>query len=354
MAVGWGIISTGRHPDQKIVPAMKLAEGNRVVGVCSRDRGRAEAFARRHGIPSAYDFLPELLKNPEVQAVFIASPNSFHAEHTKMAAEAGKHVLVEKPMAVNVDEALDMVRTCRRSGVKLGVGFHLRHHPGHLRARQFIQEGILGNITLAQAQFFFPDQRGVVSLPRRPALSQWWEDPAMTGGAYSIMGMGVHALDLLQCLLAQPITEVAALTDGQTSQKRLEEIAVISLRFSGGAMGTVCCGRRVPDTRNDAVIYGTSGRVWLKDTLYEPLRGKLEVTSDAVNMEEPYTGDLLSLYKLEIEAFQRAIEREEEPDASGMDGVRAVQAVSAIIESASTGRAVKIEPLEGGTHGEKK
>ncbi len=102
MAIGWGIVSTGRHPDQKIVPAMKLAEGNRVIAVCSRDRGRAEAFARKHGIPSAYDSLPELLKNPEVQAVFIASPNSLHAEHTKMVAKARKHVLVEKPMAVNV------------------------------------------------------------------------------------------------------------------------------------------------------------------------------------------------------------------------------------------------------------
>ncbi len=247
-----------------------------------------------------------------------------------------------------------MVRACRKSGVKLGVGFHLRHHPGHRRALRFIEEGILGNINLAQAQFFFPDPRGVETLPRRPVLSQWWEDPAMTGGAYSIMGMGVHALDLLQCLLGQPLIEVAALTDGQTPQKPLEEIAVAALRFSGGAVGTMCCGRRVPDTRNDAVVYGTRGRVWLKDTLYEPLRGKLEVTSDAVNMEEPYTGDLLSLYKLEIEAFQRAIERDEEPDASGMDGLRAVQAVSAIIESASAGRAVKIEPLEGGIHGEKR
>ncbi len=285
MAIGWGIVSTGRHPDLKIVPAMKLAEGNKIVGVYSRDRKRAEAFGRKHGIPSAYDSLPELLKNPDIQAVFIASPNSLHAGHTKMAAEAGKHVLVEKPMAVNVGEALEMVRTCRRHGVKLGVGFHLRHHPGHLRARQLISEGILGNINLAQAQFFFPDQRGVVTLPRRPALSQWWEDPAMTGGAYSIMGMGVHALDLLQCLLAQPITEVAALTDGQTAEKPLEEIAAVALRFRGGAMGTMCCGRRVPDTRNDALIYGTKGRVWLKDTLYEPLRGKLEVTSDAMNIE---------------------------------------------------------------------
>jgi 1,5-anhydro-D-fructose reductase (1,5-anhydro-D-mannitol-forming) len=346
MTTGWGIVSTGRHPDQKIVPAMKRAEGNRLIGVYSRDRGRAEAFAQKHGIPAAYDSLADLLKNPGVQAVFIASPNSLHALHTKMAAAAGKHVLVEKPMCVNVAEAWEMVRACRQSGVKLGVGFHLRHHPGHRRAQQSIREGILGTITLAHAQFCFPDKRGVVDLPPRPALSQWWEDPALTGGAYSIMGMGVHALDLLHSLLAQPITEVAAITDGQTAQQPLDNIAVIALRFAGGTVGTVTCGRRVPDTRNDAVIYGTEGRVWLKDTLYEALKGGLEVTSDSVNMEEPYTGDLLSLYQLEIEAFQRAVQRNEEFEASGMDGLRAVQAASAIIESASTGRAVKIEALD--------
>jgi 1,5-anhydro-D-fructose reductase (1,5-anhydro-D-mannitol-forming) len=346
MTLGWGIVSTGRHPDQKIVPAMKRAAGNRLVGVYSRNLGRAEAFAEKHGIRAAYASLADLVKNPEIQAVFIASPNALHAQHTKMAAEAGKHVLVEKPMAVNVSEARDMVQVCRKNGVKLGVGFHLRHHPGHRRARQIIREGILGTITLAQAQFCFPDKRGVVDLPRRPPLSQWWEDPAMTGGAYSIMGMGVHALDLLQFLLGQPITEVAAITDGQTAQQPLENIAVIALRFAGGTVGTVCCGRRVPDTKNDAVIYGTGGRVWLKDTLYEPLRGKLEVVSDSVNLEDPYEGDLLSSYQLQIDAFRQAVQEGVDFDASGMDGVRTVQVASATIESASTGRTVKIEPLE--------
>ena len=345
MTVGWGVVSTGRHHDQKIVPAMKLAKGNRVIGVYSRDRGRAEAFARKHGLAAACDSLPDLLKNPDIQAVFIASPNSLHARYTRMAAEAGKHVLVEKPMAVNVPEALDMVDTCRKQGVKLGVGFHLRHHPGHHRARQLIRDGIFGVTTLAQAQFFFTDKRGVVELPRRDSLSEWWGVPVMIGGAYSIMGMGVHALDLLQFLLGQPITDVSAITDGQTVEKPLETIAAIALSFGNGAVGTVCCGRRVPDTKNDALVYGTGGRVWLRDTVWEAMRGKLEVISNPINMEESYEGDLLSLYKLQIEAFSRAIQGDEEFEASGIDGLRAVQVVSAIIESASTGRAIKIEPL---------
>ncbi len=345
MSLGWGIVSTGRHPDNKIVPAMKLADGNEAVAVYSRDRERAEAFARKHGIPAAYDSLPDLLKDSRVQAVFVASPNALHAQHTKMAAEAGRHVMVEKPMAVSVSEAEEMVYVCRKKGVQLGVGFHLRHHPGHRRARRMIEEGILGLITLAQAQFCFPEQRGVVNLPARTGLSQWWGDPEFTGGSYSIMGMGVHALDLLQYLLGEPITEVAAITDGQTPGKPLDTIAAVSLRFVGGTVGTMTCGRRVPDTNNDAVIYGTQGRVWLKSTLWEPLRGGLELVSGAMNLEESYEGDLLSLYKLEIEAFSRAIERNEEFEPSGMAGLSIVQVTSGIIESATTRRTVRIEPL---------
>ena len=203
-----------------------------MIGIYSRDRGRAEAFAQKHGIARGLRFFRGPLEKPRHPGGLYRLPEFPPCLGTKMAAEAGKHVLVEKPMAVNVSEALDMVNTCRKQGVKLGVGFHLRHHPGHRRARQLIQEGILGLISLAQAQFFFTDKRGVMDLPPRGGLSQWWEDPIMTGGAYSIMGMGVHALDLLQFLLGQPITEVAAITDGQTVEKPLESIATIALRFA--------------------------------------------------------------------------------------------------------------------------
>jgi 1,5-anhydro-D-fructose reductase (1,5-anhydro-D-mannitol-forming) len=131
VAIGWGIVSTGNHPDRKIVPAMNISDDTNVVAAYSRDMGRAEAFAQKHGIANAYDSLDDLLANPDVDAVFISSPNFVHASQTIAAAEAGKHVLTEKPMAVSVNEAADMVRACRDNGVKLGVGFQLRFHPGH-------------------------------------------------------------------------------------------------------------------------------------------------------------------------------------------------------------------------------
>jgi 1,5-anhydro-D-fructose reductase (1,5-anhydro-D-mannitol-forming) len=345
MSIGWGIIGIGRHSDRKAVPAMKLAAETALIAAFSRDRERAEAFAQKHNIPAAYDSLPDLLRDPRIDAVYIASPNFLHAGYTKMAAEAGKHVLVEKPMALNVKDALEMVRVCRRNGVKLGVGFHLRHHPGHRKVRELIREGILGSITLVQGQFFYPDHRGMGELPKKPVLSEWWDKPELVGGSYSIMGMGIHVIDLLHFLLDDPVLEVAAMTNGQRASQPLDDIAAIIMRFQGGIIGTACCGRRVPDSENDAMVYGTNGRIALRDTVRENMGGKLEVSSSTVDLEETYERNLLTLYKLQAEAFNRAVQKGDDFDASGTDGLRIVQIASAIIESASTGRSVKIEPV---------
>lgn len=344
MEIRWGIISTGRHPDLKVVPAMKGARGTKVVAVYSRDLASAEAFAEKHDIPKAYCSLDGLLRDPDVDAVHIASPNSLHAMHTLKAAEAGKHVLVEKPMAVSVPEAIDMVRTCEARGVRLGVGFHLRHHPGHIKARQLIRENTLGVISMAQAQWCL-GTRGLVEPPARTGRSEWWAKPDLVGGASTLMGTGTHAMDLLQFLLGQPIMEVAAITDGQTAQRPLEQAAAISVRFADGAIGTICCGRRMPDAENNVMIYGSHGKVALRGTLAERQDGKLEVASESVTMSEFYQEDPLALYRLQTEAFNRSIQGGEEFHASGEDGLLVVQVTSAIIASASKGRTVKIETI---------
>ena len=341
MPVGWGIISTGRHPDLKVVPAMRAAENTKVAAVYSRDIAIAESFAQKHGIPKAYDSLDGLLCDPGVNAVYIASPNFLHVTHTVKAAESGKHVLVEKPMATRVSEAVDMVRACRAQGVRLGVGFHLRHHPGHKKAQSLIQKGSLGVTSMAQAQWC-SGVRGVVDPAPGAGRSDWWGRPEMAGGALSLMAMGVHAIDLLLFLLGQPIREVTAVTDGQTRDRPLEQAAVVALRFADGTIGTICCGRRMPDTENDAMIYGTHGKIALRGTLTTSQGGTLEVVSESVNLSEAYTPDPLNLYKLQTEAFNRAIEGKEDFHASGEDGLAVVQVTSAIIESASTGRVVKV------------
>ena len=345
MSIGWGIISTGNHPDIKILPAMRRAENTDVVAVYSRDIKRAEAFAKKHDIPRTYDSMNALLKDSGVNAVFITSPNFLHAQHVRAVARAGRHILVEKPMAVTVEEALDMVRITRVNGVKLGGGFHLRHHPGHQKARELIRQGVLGVISMAQGQWCFGQRKMVYPGPKSGS-SAWWNDPDMMGGASTLMGTGVHVVDLLFFLTGRRIVEVAAITDGQTAERPLEQAAAIAVRFSDGAVGTICAGRRMPDSENDIMIYGSHGRIALRGTLWEAFCGEIEVVSESVTISESYERDLLALYRNEIEAFNRAIVNNEIFHASGEDGLYSVQAIRGIIESASSGRTVKIEAVD--------
>ena len=344
MAIGWGFIGTGRYPDRSGAPAMALAKDTELVATYSRDMGRAESFAKKHGFLAAYDSLENLLGDSRVDAVFIASPNHLHAEYTQMAANAGKHVLVEKPMALTVEEGLDMVRTCREKGVRLGVGFQLRYHPGHAEASRLVREGVLGNISLAQVQIG-GGIRGESNRAPRTGLSEWWEHPEMIGGASTMIGAGIHAVDDLHFILGQTVSELAAITDGQTAAAPLESLATMCLRFDGGAVATLCCSSRVPDFKNDVTIYGTDGHIVLKDASRPTFAGGLEVSSETVNTTESYGPDALALFTWQTEAFNRAIQRNEDPLASGIDGLKTVQVTVAMIESASTGRTVKLEPL---------
>ena len=344
MTIGWGIISTGNHPDRKIVPAMKTARNTEVVAAYSRSMETAREFATKHDIPNAYDSLDAILGDPKVDAVFISSPNNVHASQAIAAAKAGKHVLVEKPMATTLQDASDMVRACRDGGVKLGVGFQLRFHPGHIKAREVIESGSLGVISMIQGQWCL-GQRGVVDPPVRTGRSAWWGDPTMMGGASTLMGTGVHVMDFLQFLMDEPIVEVSAITDGQTEEKPLEQAAAVALRFRSGTIGTLVAGRRMPDTENDAMVYGSNGKIALRGTLWEAQTGSLEIASDSLDLSESYEDDLITLYRLQTESFNMAVENDEEFHASGEDGLSSVQVTLAIIESASTGRAVKIEPV---------
>ncbi len=345
MAFGWGIVSTGMHPENKIAPAINDANDARLVAVYSRDQGRADDFAARHKADAAYSSLDNLLADSRVDAVFISSPNSLHAGQAIQAAEAGKHVLCEKPMTTTLEDAVAMVRACRDRGVKLGVGFELRHNPGHILARDLVADGTLGRITMAQGQWGF-GSRGQEVFPPREGLRQWWDDPVAIGGASTLMGTGVHVMDLLRFVLGQEIVEVAAITDGQTANRPLEQIAALSLRFSSGTLGTLVCGRLLPDTRNDLAIYGINGRFTTRETVWEAQKGEIEVLSDTVNRAESYPDNYLGNFIAQTEDFQQAVVEDREPAATGVDGLRVVETTLAAIESARSGRIVGVEAVE--------
>ena len=323
---------------------MAMAENTELIATYSRDMGRAEAFAAKHGFQQAYDSLEDLLGDSRVDAVFVASPNHLHAPFTVMAANAGKHILVEKPMALDVKEGLEMVRACRARDVRLGVGFQLRHHPGHAEASRLVREGALGSIALAQVQIG-GGTRGETQRAARTGLSEWWDQPDLVGGASTMMGTGTHSVDDLHFILGQTVTEIAAITDGQTEDNPLENLASMCFRLDRGAIATLCCSNRVPDLICDVVVYGSEGRIVLSDASRPNFSGGLEVSSETVAISESYDPDPLALFKWQTESFNRSVEAGEDPSASGIDGLKVVQVTLAMIESASTGRTVKLEPL---------
>ena len=345
MALGWGIVGIGSHPDLKVAPAMQVANGSELVAVCGRDQGRSDAFAEAHGAQAAYTDLNDLLRDSRVDAVFVASPNSLHAPQSIQSANAGKHVLSEKPMAITVEDAVAMVRACRSKGVKLGIGFELRFHPAHLFARKLVFQGAIGRIRLAQGQWARGERGATEHLPRT-GLREWWEQPELVGDASVMMGMGVHVFDLMRFMLAEDVLEVVAMTDGQTARQPLEHIASISLRMSGGTIASVLCGRLLPDTQNDFAIYGSDGRITGNETIWEGRFGKAEVVSAAVNRTETFQYDYLANFVDELEDFSDAVERDRDPRATGLDGLSATLTTAAAVESARTGHAVKVVPVD--------
>ena len=346
MPLGWAIISPGHYPETTFAPSIRAADDAELVAVCSRDMGRAQAFAERHGASAAYDSVEKLVKDPRVDVVYIASPNNLHSPYTQTAARAGKHVLCEKPMALTPEDAADMVRACRANGVKLGLGFESVHHPGYQKSRQMVKDGVLGTVSLAQAQWA-GGTRGVLEPPARSGgLNEWWETPELVGGASAMMGQGVHAVNALRYLLDDEVVEVAAMTDGQRAEKALEHLATILLRFDGGAIGMAVCGRKMPDMKADAVVYGSDGRIVLENTMGIPLQGKLEVVSETVNSVEEWETDPLGTTREQVEAFNRAVRQDTEPYSSGVDGLRVVEVTVAVIESATTGRTVQVQRVD--------
>ena len=122
MSFGWAIISVGDYADSRGAPAIDQAQDAELVAVYSRDQGRSEAFAEKHGAKTAYTSVEDLLSDSRIDAVYITSPNHLHAQYTTMAANAGKHVLVEKPLSLNLADGIESLRVCRKKGVKLGGG----------------------------------------------------------------------------------------------------------------------------------------------------------------------------------------------------------------------------------------
>jgi len=327
----WGIIGAGIIADVRMAPAIRQTPGCELVAVQARDAARAAAFAAKHGAARHYTDVEALVADPQVDAIYIASPNYLHAEQTILAAQHGKHVLCEKPMALTLDECQAMIDACQTHNVRLMIGFMMRFHAAHQRAREMVESGFLGEHKLARAHFLF-------QLPR-PGPDNWRQQPALAGGG-AVMDVGVHCVDLLRFLLGTEVEAVSAFADHNPTTYPSDETTVILLRFEGNVQGTVEVSFGVPYASNDFALYGSQGALLGTDTLGQKPTGRLRALSADGTSDVPLKP--VNMYVAETEHFARCIAEGRESTISGQEGLQVQRIALAVYEAIRTGQMVSI------------
>lgn len=222
----WGVIGVGRIA-RKFLGAVRESSMERVVALASRDLQRAEAAAHEFGVPRAYDSYDALLADPAVTAVYIALPNALHAEWTMRAARAGKHILCEKPLGMNVAEAETMFAAAREYGVWLMEAFMYRFHPQTLRLQQLIAAGAIGRPRLLRVSFCF--------LLDRPHDPRWNAD--LGGG--SLYDVGCYCVNVARMLLGAAPARVSA--TARWAASGVDELLAATLEYPDGAVAQIAC-----------------------------------------------------------------------------------------------------------------
>ncbi len=325
---GWGIIGVSGIADKRMLPGIRKTRGGRLAAVMSRSREKAELYARKYDA-AAYDSVEALLADPSVDIVYVSSPVNLHHSHVLAAAAAGKHVLCEKPLALTLQECDEMAQACEKAGVKLMVGFMMRFHPLHLRAKRLLEAGALGKPILARAQLshFHVEWNA-------DGTRNWRQEAALSGGG-SLMDMGIHCFDLLRILLGE-IKEISAFADTLYNDYAVEDSAAALLRFESGAQGIVDSSFALRGAHHVLEIYGTEGSLRAEDTIGQEAVGRLQLEQPGKKSRwSSRTGDL---YRAEAELLHGCIGRNETPVPGAAEGRRALELVQAAYKSSASGQ----------------
>jgi 1,5-anhydro-D-fructose reductase (1,5-anhydro-D-mannitol-forming) len=313
--VRFGIIGFGRFAEKAIAPAIQLSTNSTLVALQKRDLSAAREKAVSLAVPLAFDTARELVSHPDVDAVFIVSANSEHCRETVAAAEAGKHVLVEKPMAMNAHEGERMMDACGRNGVRLMVAHMTRFSPLLLRMRDMVRGGEIGMVRYARADFLYD---------ARLSTRVWLLDREIAGGG-PVYDVGVHCLDALRFVLEDEVVSVRSQLEPLPTTKRTEEVAELTLKFSRGAIGSICCSFRSPVRRRALEIIGDDGILAAPDFTAGEMTIPLSLTRTGDDAgESPLVEEVVvpNLYVAEVSHFAECILSRREPLSPGLNGLQ--------------------------------
>jgi len=322
----WGVLSTAAIGLKKVIPAMQLGQSASVDAIASRDPGKARQAATALGIPKAYGSYEELLADPEIDAIYNPLPNQLHIAWTIKAAEAGKHVLCEKPFSMTVAEAESLLAVRSRTGVKIGEAFMIRSYPQWLRVRELLNQGRVGEL---RSVFGF--------------FSYFNVDPTnirnqVEAGGGALMDIGCYLIHASRYAFAQEPTRVVARIE-RDPKLQTDRLTSAILDFPGGQSVFTCSTQLVPYQRVHFI--GTRGRIELEIPFNAPkdrptrlfIDGSGDLFGGGISTE---TFPVSDQYTLQGDAFSRAVLENTEVPVPLEDAINNMAVIEAIFKSART------------------
>lgn len=279
--INWGIIGCGDVTEKKSGPGFQKANHSRLVAVMRRNRDLAEDYARRHSVPAWYDSAEALINDPEVDAVYIATPPSSHKEYTLITAKAGKPVYVEKPMALNYAECREMISACEAARVPLFVAYYRRALPRFLKIKNLLDSGVIGTPYFVRTALYQPPH------PRDldPGNLQWRVKPEIAGGGHFV-DLGSHTLDFLDFILG-PIQSVKGFASNLAGLYPAEDTVSCTFKFESGVHGTGIWCFNAFENYDRTEIVGSEGSISFPTFDNAPVVLKLKGRDEKFEIDHP-------------------------------------------------------------------
>jgi predicted dehydrogenase len=335
--VRYGILGFGLHAVRRLMPGFARAGNSTVTALYRRDINQARDSAAQYKIPHAFDSAAALCQSPEVDVVFVATPNSSHLEHVLVAVEAGKPVLCEKPMGMNAEECRRMVAGASAAKVLLGVAHVFRFNRSIESLRERLAAGQVGKPLFVRSEFSFM----VRNHPRK-----WIANSKIAGGG-PIVDVGVHCIDSMRHILGDEIVRVYAHASSDENSGEVESAAVLSLEFARGTLGVVLVSMRA-EYRTPLEVTGDAGALRAIDAFSVDKPVEIERLK-AGNVIEKETKSNADAYARQVDAFSAAVEGRAAFPVLGEEGWQNQEVLDAVYRSLRTGK-VETVPIVHGLH----
>jgi D-xylose 1-dehydrogenase (NADP+, D-xylono-1,5-lactone-forming) len=316
----WGVIGAAGI-NKSVVPAIQSSSTGSVIAIASRDLAKAQSAAEKFNIRTAYGSYEEILSDNQIDAVYIPLPNHLHKEWAILAAEAGKHVLCEKPIALNAQEAQEMVDACAKANVKLAEAFMYRHNPRLDRIKEIIQSGEIGQIRALHGAFTFNNAQDKNNVRYR---AEW--------GGGAVYDVGCYPLSSARFLMGSEPTAVTAHAFFSPEHDGVDMMCSGLVEFTDGVAMTFDCGMWA-DFRQTFEILGTDGRIEIPQAfLPDPDNVDFIVMSRGERREEK--APFHNPYTLQADNFARSIFGEQPLRFESQDAVSNMLVIDAVLKSA--------------------